>query len=103
MSYDYRSLEEKANLIREYGTDDEKKIEEIKRDRKASREVGCAIFIILFVVIPMLMGLVAKCSGNKGYDPYNDAPWEPRHTELQIPIQNNADYISPSSEDCPIS
>lgn len=73
------------NLL-EYGTTDEKKIEQInkvrKKDRNAAYKAGCTIVIILWVLFMLIPSLIAKCTGNK-YDPFedNDTEWQYKHTD----------------------
>lgn len=43
---------------------------EEKKD-SSNFKIGCAIVVILFIIIPMLFGLVGRCMGN-----HNPAPWE---------------------------
>ena len=85
--------QEERDLL-EYGTTDEKKIAQIKKDKKANRNF--LIFIIIVgVVIYMLMGLIQKCTGSK-YNPLedNNTPWEPRHTQIHKSIPSQTEDAS---------
>lgn len=90
-SYDYfreqmekREEEDTQNII-EYGTCDPKKIEKIKREReKESRDNrNFWIFIVVLgIVIYMIMGGLAKCTGNK-FNPFDDydSEWQYKHSD----------------------
>lgn len=73
--------DQEEKMLLEYGTTDEKKIEQIKKDRKDNRNVWIFI-IIIGVVMYMFMGLIAKCTGSK-FDPFedNDTEWQYKHTD----------------------
>lgn len=67
--------------ILEYGTTDEKKIVQIKKDKKDNRNFW--IFIILLgVIMYMIMGGIARCTGSK-FDIFedNDTEWQYKHTD----------------------
>ena len=67
--------------ILEYGTTDEKKIVQIKKDKKDNRNFW--IFIILLgVIMYMIMGGIVRCTGNK-FDIFedNDTEWQYKHTD----------------------
>ena len=72
--------QEERDLL-EYGTTDEKKIAQIKKDKKDNRNFW--IFIILLgVIMYMIMGGIARCTGSK-FDPFedNDTEWQYKHTD----------------------
>lgn len=72
--------QEEKDLL-EYGTNDEKKIAQIKKEKKDNHNFWIFI-IIVGIVVYMLMGVFQKCTGSK-YNPLeDDKPWEPRHTHL---------------------
>jgi hypothetical protein len=82
MAYDYRNQEEKDNEnYREYGTTNPKLIEEIKKKRKDNKNFWIFI-IVIGLVIYMIMGGIAKCSGSH-FDPFGDngTEWQYRHTD----------------------
>ena len=82
--------QEEKDLL-EYGTTDEKKIAQIKKDKKVNRNFGIFI-IIVGIVVCMFMGLIQKCTGSK-YNPLEDnTPWEPRHTQLYNTPNDLCDY-----------
>ena len=99
MAYDYRSQEEKdrENYLK-YGTTDEKRIEQIKKERKSNTSFYIVLIILVFIVPMILMGMVQKCTGSK-YSPFNNAPWSPRHTQVVKPVKNNVNnsIFTPSS------
>ena len=44
---------------------------------------GCAIIVFIFIILPMLVGLLIRCLGGKGKASWDDdSPWEPRHTQI---------------------
>ena len=72
--------QEERDLL-EYGTTDERKIEQIKKEKNDNRNL--LIFIIfLGVIMYMIMGGVARCTGSK-FDPFedNDTEWQYKHTD----------------------
>ena len=86
--------EEEYGNYREYGTNDPRKIEKIKKEKKKEEKSSCVVVIILFVLVFLLpafiMGVIQKCTGSK-FNPLEDdhTPWTPRHTQIQKPMQNN--------------
>lgn len=73
--------EHEEKMLLEYGTADEKKIAQIKKDQKDNRKFW--IIIILFgVIMYMIMGGVTKCTGSK-FDIFedNDTEWQYKHTD----------------------
>jgi hypothetical protein len=72
--------QEEKDLL-EYGTTDEKKIAQIKKDKKDNRNFWIFI-IIVGIIMYMFMGLIAKCTGSK-FDPFkeSDPEWQYRHTD----------------------
>ena len=72
--------QEERDLL-EYGTTDEMKIAQIKKDKKDNRNFW--IFIILLgVIMYMIMGGIARCTGSK-FDIFedNDTEWQYKHTD----------------------
>jgi hypothetical protein len=72
--------QEERDLL-EYGTTDEMKIAQIKKDKIDNRNFW--IFIILLgVIMYMIMGGIARCTGSK-FDPFedNDTEWQYKHTD----------------------
>ena len=43
--------------------------------------------IAVGIVIWLILGGIMRCAGIKGGDHINNAPWEPRHTQIQTPIK----------------
>ena len=84
--------QEEKDLL-EYGTTDEKKIAQVKKDKKDNRNFW--IFIIIFgIVVYMLMGFIQKCAGSK-YNPLEDnTPWEPRHTQIYKQLPSPLCHVS---------
>lgn len=77
--------QEERDLL-EYGTTDEKKIEQNKearkRDRNAAFKAGCTIVIILWILFMLIPSLIAKCTGSK-FDTFedNDTEWQYKHSD----------------------
>lgn len=75
-----------AYNIREYGTNDIQKINEIEKKRKEERKAtwgtGIIIFFLLFVLPIFIMGMVQKCTGSH-YSPFedNNTEWQYKHTD----------------------
>jgi len=65
---------------------------EDKNNPENKNSKGCMNFIIAAVIVVVVFMLMGMCSGNGGN-------WEPRHTKLQEPVQNNVNCIifSPNS------
>lgn len=48
---------------------------------KASNGKSCLHMILCVIIVIAVLALIGKCSDN--------TPWQPRHTQIQKPMQNN--------------
>jgi len=76
-----RDADEEEKKILKYGTTNQDLINKIEKDKKDNRSFW--IFIIIIVlVMNIIMGGIAKCTGSK-YDPFEDydTEWQYKHPD----------------------